>query len=297
MAKAKKKWYQKVSFYRYLTQGIVFLFILRFYLRHVLYMEGNVEEFCPFGGLETLFSYATTGTYLKQTSALNLALFGTLIFLTLLFRNGFCGWLCPIGTAQEIIRAGGKGVGGLPILKNINKNYHKFLKKHQTTLHAIDLQARKLKYLALFIVVAATWFTADLVIRDYDLIVALIRILAFPLTIGLAILVLTVALSLFMDRPFCKYFCVMGATINLVGKLSPLRIVKNEEKCIHCSLCNKACPMKIDLCQSNKIDAIDCNHCFKCIDACPYEDGLSLAYLPSEIYRLPQKTTNERLGG
>lgn len=296
MAKVKKKWFLKSQTYRYVTQGIVFLFLLNVYLRHVVFMEGNVEEFCPFGGLETLFSYLTTGTYLKHINPLNLGLFTVIIGLTLALRGGFCGWICPIGTAQDIISATGKKIGGLTFMKAANKKYQALIKKNIVGLKTADYWARKIKYLALVILVAGTWYSADLLIRDFDLIIALIKILALEISVGFIILAFTIILSFFMERPFCKYFCVMGATINIVGLLSPLRIVRNEKTCINCGLCNKSCSMKLEIAKKPRVDAIDCNHCFKCIDACPVDDTLDLAYFPKGLYHLPKKPVNNKLG-
>jgi len=295
LAKIKKKWYQKAGTFRKVTQGLVFLAMSAVYLRHIVFLEGNVEEFCPFGGLETLFSYLTTGTYLKHINPLNLGLFVVIMAITLAFRGGFCGWICPIGTAQDLLRAAGKKIGAFSFLKNINKKYQIWIKENKKRLTKTDLWARKFKYLFLVIIIAATWIKADLVIRDFDLIVALMKILAFELSIGLIILILTAVLSLFMDRPFCKYFCVMGATINLVGKLSPLRIVRNEKTCINCNLCNKNCPMQLEIAKVPRVESIDCNHCFRCLDVCPVDNTLDLAYFPRGIYTSTKKTTDETL--
>lgn len=297
MAKTEKKWYQQSKIYRYITQGIVFLFMLNVYFRHVIFLEGNVEEYCPFGGLETLYSYLTTGVYLKHINPMNLTLFTVIMLMTLALRGGFCGWICPIGTAQEIIRAVGKKIGGLPFLKATNKKYRAWLKRNENGFRTADFWARKVKYLILVVLIVGTWTSAELLIRDYDLIIALIKILSLEITFGFVILAIAALLSFFMDRPFCKYFCVMGATINLVGKLSPLRIVRDSNTCINCNLCNKSCPMKLEIAKKPLVNAIDCNHCFKCIDACPVNETLSLKYFPKGLYSIPEKTNESKLEG
>jgi len=295
LAKIKKRWYQKAGTYRKVTQGLVFLAMTAVYLRHIVFLEGNVEEFCPFGGLETLFSYLTTGTYLKHINPLNLGLFVAIMGITLAFRGGFCGWICPIGTAQDLLRTAGKKIGGFSFLKGVNTRYKIWVKGNNSKLVKVDFWARKFKYLFLIIIIAATWIKADLVIRDFDLIVALMKILAFELSVGLIILVLIVILSFFMDRPFCKYFCVLGATINLVGKLSPLRVVRNDKSCINCNLCNKSCPMQLEIAKVPRVESIDCNHCFRCLDACPVADTLDLAYFPKGIYTSTKKPAAGKL--
>lgn len=282
----KAKWYKQSRFYRYVTQSVVLLFILSVYIRHVFFRQPNlnVEEYCPFGGLETIFSYLTTGSYLGPITPTNLVIFTTIVLITLIFRNGFCGWVCPIGTSQDILRVTGKKIGSLPLLKKINKKYCRFVRNNKEMLKKTDYWARKFKYLVLIVIVAITWITADLVIRDFDLIVALIMIPTLIISIGLGILILTVILSFFIDRPFCKYLCVMGATINLVGKLSPLRIVRDEEICNNCTVCNRNCPMGLEVGVIGKNEALDCNHCFNCLDDCATKGALNLTYFPKETW-------------
>jgi len=295
LAKVKKGWYQQSRYYRCLVQGLVFLFMLNAYIHHVIFYDANIEAYCPFGGLETLYSYFTQGTLLAPIEPLNLAIFIAIVMLTLAFRGGFCGWVCPIGTAQEILRTISKKIGKISFLKAVNERYHFLINKDNNILTKIDLWARRLKYFALVVVVVSTWVTADLVIRDYDLIVALIKIQVPMISIGFIILALTIILSLFIDRPFCKYFCVMGAVINLIGKLSPLRIVRNEVACTDCTMCTRVCPMKLHIVKSGRVDAIDCNHCFRCIDACPVEGGLYLKYLPKGLYRFNKKFSDGKI--
>ena len=295
MAKATRGWYRQSWFYRKVVQGLVFLFMLNVYIRHVVFFDANVEAYCPFGGLETLYSYFTKGTLLSPIEPLNLAIFITIVILTLVFRGGFCGWVCPIGTAQEILRAIGVKIGEVSFLRAVNKKYHLLICKNKSILVKIDLWARSFKYLALMVIVISTWVAADLVIRDYDLIVALIKIQAPMISFGFIILALTIVLSFFIGRPFCKYFCVMGAVINLIGKLSPLRIVRNDAACTDCTMCTRVCPMKLHIADSGRIDALDCNHCFRCIDACPVDGGLYLQYFPKGLYSFNKKSSDRKV--
>ncbi len=289
MAKTKKKWHQKSRTYRTITQSLVFIFMSYIFLRQILFYDRDVEEYCPFGGFETLYSYLTTGEFLKHVGMTNLVLFVLIIIITLIFRTGFCSWICPLGTLQDILRAFGRKLALLPLLKKINRKYKSFLRNNKEAISSFDHQARYIKYFILLFAIIGTWFSASLLIREYDLIIALIKILTFQITIAFSILVIVTILSLFIDRPFCKYLCLMGATINLVGKISPLRIVRNESICTNCNLCTKNCPMNIEITTQKKIDTIDCIHCFDCIDACPTEDALTLKYFPEDLYNISNK--------
>lgn len=289
LAKKQKKWHQKSRPYRAITQGLVFIFIFYIFIRHILFYDRNLEEYCPFGGFETLFSYLTTGEFLKNVGMTNLVLFLLVIIITLIFRNGFCSWICPLGTLQDIIKQFGKSLTFLPGIKQINKKYKRFLKNNKELIYNFDHQARYIKYFILLFAIVGTWISSSLIIREYDPIIAIIKILTFQLTIAFAILVILGILSLFIQRPFCKYLCLMGATINIIGKISPLRIVRNEDTCTSCNLCSRNCPMTIDIANQKKIDTIDCTHCFNCIDDCPTEGALTLQYFPKDLYNLEKK--------
>lgn len=295
---AKKKlnnqlpWYKRIRTYRLLTQALVFIFIANILRRHLFYYDRNLEEYCPFGGLETLFSYVTTGEFLRNTNMTNLVLFGLVVLITLLFRGGFCGWICPIGTAQEIIRKTGNIIGKLPGIRVINRKYRGMLRRNREGLHAFDQQMRTIKYFMLPLIILATWYAGTMVIRDYDIIVATMKITTGQISFALIMLIFFIVMSLFVTRPFCKYLCPMGATINILGLASPLRIVKDDSVCTNCRLCERACPMNIDIvAQDGKIDALDCNHCLNCLDACNQDGALDLEYFPKNLYNIKKKKT------
>lgn len=45
-------------------------------------------------------------------------------------------------------------------------------------------------------------------------------------------------MSLFVFRPFCKYFCPFGVFLGLFNKISPFRY-KVDSSCNKCGLCRK----------------------------------------------------------
>ena len=61
----------------------------------------------------------------------------TTLFITILFRTIFCGWVCPLGTIFDLIRGLGKGIGNLSVIKPINKKYEKWVKSNRVSLDKI----------------------------------------------------------------------------------------------------------------------------------------------------------------
>ena len=80
-------------------------------------------------------------------------------------------------------------------------------------------------------------------------------------------------LWIFMSpRGYCNY-CPAGTILGLVARLSGQRIETGLSKCTGCGLCNKACPMNIDIREmalnSEAVRDINCVGCGRCVEACP----------------------------
>lgn len=77
--------------------------------------------------------------------------------------------------------------------------------------------------------------------------------------------------SLFYHRRFWCVFCPIGTFSGTVsGNKNQLSI--DDEKCVSCHLCDKACPIAINPEQyrkEGKINDRDCLRCQRCIQACP----------------------------
>jgi polyferredoxin len=96
--------------FRRIVQLAFALFILDITLQHVLVGESssNVtaspEAYCPFGGLETLYKYITSGgSIVAHTHLSNVVILVAVLITALLARSAFCGWICPLGFIQDII--------------------------------------------------------------------------------------------------------------------------------------------------------------------------------------------------
>lgn len=72
-----------------------------------------------------------------------------------------------------------------------------------------------------------------------------------------------VGASIFVERPFCKYLCPLGASLALPGRL---RVIKLERKpeCTSCHACAVGCGSQaID--PAGRIDPMECLLCLDCM--------------------------------
>lgn len=78
-------------------------------------------------------------------------------------------------------------------------------------------------------------------------------------------LIAMLVVGYWIPRPFCRFMCPYGVLIGLVSIFSfkPRRI--DEQKCIHCGMCQKACPTQaIVIDRKNKISKLSNYSCVQC---------------------------------
>jgi polyferredoxin len=117
-----------------------------------------------------------------------------------------------------------------------------------------------------------------LVFTEVDPYYAMYHFFTDEVTIGsIIVLVITLLGSLFIERPWCKYACPYGAFLGLINKISIFKIRNNKNTCTSCKLCNKKCPMNIDISSKKVINDTSCIKCLDCVDdkSCPQS---SLSY-------------------
>ena len=82
----------------------------------------------------------------------------------------------------------------------------------------------------------------------------------------------------FSKRIFCHYFCwmapfmVIGSKLGSVLKIKSLRLDANKDACVNCHVCDKSCPMSLNVAekvQTEKMDDKECILCGACVDNCP----------------------------
>lgn len=215
---------------------------------------------CPVGSIQAVMT--ERNYHFPMYAAGFVILFGAVL------GRAVCGFLCPFGLIQDTLDK-------IPFRYKIRKVYG-------------DKYLRFLKYLILIIFVLLLpalikndfgsgdpWFCkyicpSGTVMAGWPLSVLNEGIRAAT---GLLfawkslILVLLVVLSIIIYRPFCRYFCPLGAIYGLFNKVSFYKFDIDQVKCTHCGACQKAC--KLDINVYLHPNSTECIRCGECINACP----------------------------
>lgn len=220
--------------------------------------EASLHAICPFGGVVSFWQLFNFGTLVKKVheSSVVLAVIGLL--LSLLFGPVICGWVCPFGTFQEWLAKLGKRIFG--------KKYNNFVPKK------LDSVLRYLRYGILAWVTYMTIVSGKLIFQDYDPYFTLFNFWTGEVAVtGYIALAVVIGLSLFIERPFCKYACPYGALLGVFNLFRIFGIRRNAPTCISCKACTKACPMNIDVAGSGIVRNHQCISCLECTSdaACP----------------------------
>lgn len=270
-----------VRFLRYAVQfGFVLLTLFigyRFYQfvqhfevpgRPFVQRPAAVDAFLPIGGLMAFKYFLFTGI-VEPVHPSGFILFVAILGVSLIMKKGFCGWICPIGTLSQYVWMAGEKIFGR------NFRIGKFT----------DISLRSLKYilLGLFVfligIAMAPTMMLLFMITDYYKVVD-VRMMKFfteMSSLTLWVLVALVALSVLYKNFWCRYLCPYGALLGLVSRLSPFKIRRNEEKCVHCHACTTHCPTLIDVESKEIVKSEECFGCLTCVSRCPAEGALDLS--------------------
>jgi NAD-dependent dihydropyrimidine dehydrogenase PreA subunit len=268
--KRKSHWLRSL-----ILAGVLILLTIRVYLH--TYLGGakapSVHGLCPFAGLESLHYFFANGTYIAKVFSGTMFLFAVTVIMAIIFRRSFCGMICPLGTIQEFFAFLGR----------------KLFKKRFVIPAGIDRWLRYIKYLTLILTIYMAWWTASLWMSPYDPWVAYAHLpegLAAvweESAVGLILLAVAVIGSMLYDRFFCKYLCPVGALYAIIGKISPYRVSRTPESCRNCGLCNRVCPVNLNVMSMVEITSAECLNCQICVNNCPVKGTLQAKWVKWRI--------------
>lgn len=240
-------------------------------LRNLLHPESKIvalwpelQGFCPFGAIQTIFRALFDGSYLMRAGYSNQWVLLGVLVITLLFGAVFCSSLCPLGSIQEWM-----GKLGRRLLKR---------RYNPPVSRSLDMILKSLRFIvlgALFLAVAGVvaW-NLDYINPSYAL--SHLWSSVVPLS-AVLVLVLFLLLALCYERPWCRWFCPYSPVLGVVGRLSLFTIRRSTENCIDCRKCDRACPVHIPVSTQNKVSDVSCNRCMRCVSSCPVPQTLTIA--------------------
>ncbi|KWZ46057.1 4Fe-4S binding protein [Burkholderia savannae] len=167
-------------------------------------------------------------------------------------RGLFCGWLCPFGSLSELLYKTARATGLARLQRKLPPRWHGRL--------------RMLKYAVFAVLLVVSFFSMPWAEK-------LAEIEPFKTTFLVGVLnrswpfmlfwTLVVGASIFIERPFCKYLCPLGASLALPGRLRLLKLRRKPE-CTSCHACAVGCGSQaIDA--AGRIDPMECLLCLDCM--------------------------------
>lgn len=260
---------RRVRSARHLTQAAFGVLVLVVAVRHQLEKntgQPSVDAICPFGAVETLLTWVTTGQFISKIHPSNMVLGLAVLIATLLVGNAFCGWICPFGAVQDALTwvRGKLGLRAVALPRSVDR----------------VLRWGRFAVLALVLYMSVT--TAKLWFADHDPYVQLFGLhwLFEPdpatMWVGWTITVVVLAASVLVERAWCRYLCPLGAVFAVVGHLSLGRIRRAPSTCTDCTLCDRPCPVGIEPSKAGPFVSTDCIGCMDCLTACPVKGALTM---------------------
>jgi formate hydrogenlyase subunit 6/NADH:ubiquinone oxidoreductase subunit I len=223
------------------------------------------------------------------------------IVLTVVLGRVFCGWVCPLGTLNNIVST---------------------LRKKRSTVMPPGLQKVKYFVLVFVLVSAALGLQAAGVLDPISLTIRSMSVSVYPafnygvraafdsvyaldppylvdaseavyswlkasvlsfeqpafrqgFFIGLLFLII-LGLNLLERRFWCRYLCPLGAMLGVLSRYSLLKRSVSEG-CTECGVCNSHCPSGADPHVKGGWKSAECMYCYNCDDVCP-ESAVSFGF-------------------
>ncbi|MHA1916829.1 MAG: 4Fe-4S binding protein [Candidatus Ranarchaeia archaeon] len=204
--------------------------------------------------------------------------------------RGFCGWVCPFGTIQDIVAK--IPLSKIKISPSLNKDLSEIkyyilgviivicswvgISVVQGVSQGLEAALGTLAYAPFNALSPQT--TIDTLLWTMFLegtlptLDSIGLLLAYPpfFWVRIGILGFVLVLSLIIPRAFCRYFCPLGALMGIFSKFSIFTFSRKPVRCSKLRNCELECPMGIRILNDNyeRINSRECINCGRCYATC-----------------------------
>ena len=214
---------------------------------------------CPIGALQALLN--------QRGFQVPFAALGFFFLFGSVLGRFVCGWLCPFGLVQDLLHR-------IPLFKKRKRlPFHRVLKHGKYAVLVLLAGFGSMFLFGGFVKVPAFCkylCPSGTLLGALPLLSAngALRSQAGGLFLWkLGILLAIVLLSVKVFRPFCQYLCPLGAIYGWFNRFSLVQIHWEQERCVSCGACERACPAALSLQEISC--SPECIRCGKCAEACP----------------------------
>lgn len=224
----------------------------------MIFFNVEVHKACP-------FATVCNGTLLFEKGKLffmtGIGIGLAIIVLSYFLSRLYCGYVCPIGYLQKFSMWGAK------------KFKIKPMKLKETPIKWLTI----MKYVLTMILIVAITISGSMLFIDFCpvfMIASYKYIGASLFTIGFTLFIMVAAMKI--EYFFCRFLCPYSTLLEGVGYIfekmgfKRIRNIKrDEESCISCNLCDKNCPMGVEVTKGDEVQSHLCIGCMTCVDSCP----------------------------
>lgn len=198
--------------------------------------------------------------FLPSLMALNIGIIAGIVLLTLLFGRIYCSVICPLGVYQDV-------VNNISARRKGKKRRFQFKKECKVLRYGV---------LVLFIAAVVAGMQAlAAIIAPYSAYGRIVRSIVSPARMGVVTvaiaavtLILVTVLAWMNGRAWCNSVCPVGTVLSFFSRFAFFRVRIDEDKCINCHSCEKACKASCIDSTGKVIDYSRCVDCFDCMENC-----------------------------